>query len=274
MSIDEDAVQRALNETKKRELREQFGAEFHSGQRELPPEIEGRWLREIEEFERKFAGAGEITVRAFIGNPPVLPLGAIPSDELQSALEGLLEILRSNDIEIVFGRSVSPAEAYRFLTEEILGEKIADVRIEGLTLQFLYDEYHPDPAEEAATAAGVFFHALAERNERLVREALSTREALNESGDPCLPEYLHANLVAFLNATATFLGFEAEISAVEIAGDRARVTADLSWAALSADQLQRTAASGKAVLLLKENVDRWEIIQAILPGAHSTLPCP
>src|SRR5512147_1987328 len=160
MSSDHDAVQRALNEAKKRELREQFGAEFHSGERELSPEIEGRWLREIEEFERKFSGAQEVTVRAFIGNPPILPLGAIPPDKLRSALEGLLEILRSNDVDIVFGRSVSPAEAYRFLTEEILGEKIADVRIEGLTLQFLYDEYHPDPRDEAATAAELFFHAL------------------------------------------------------------------------------------------------------------------
>jgi hypothetical protein len=49
-----DSIQRALNEAKKQELREKYGAEFHARDGDIPPEVEGRWLREIEEFERQF----------------------------------------------------------------------------------------------------------------------------------------------------------------------------------------------------------------------------
>jgi hypothetical protein len=267
MPGDHDALQRALNEAKRKELQELYGAEFHGGGAGVPPEVERRWLREIEELERRFAGAPEIPVRTFIGDPPLRPLGSIPPEELAAELELLLKILRSNNIEVAFGHPVSPAEAYRFLAEEILEQEIADVRIEGLTLQFLYDEFHPDPADEAAVAADAFFHALAERNERLISGALSEEEegSPGPDGESVPAERLRDLLLGLLGGIATFLNFDAEILHVSVSGPRASVTASLSWTALTADRLARISASGTAHLTLRQRSGGWEVIEAVLP---------
>jgi hypothetical protein len=265
MPGDHDALQRALNDAKRKELRELYGAEFHGGGRGIPPEIEGRWLREIEELERRFAGAPEIPVRTFIGDPPIRPLGSIPPEELAAELERLLGLLRLNNIEVAFGHPVSPAEAYRFLAEEILRQEIADVRIEGLTLQFLYDEFHPDPADEAALAADDFLHALAERNEESIRNALSAEESLGPDGEPAPLPRPNDLIFGLLGGIATFLDFEAEILHVSVSGNRASVAVSLSWTALTADRLQRISASGMAHLTLRRGCDRWEVVHLVLP---------
>jgi hypothetical protein len=265
MPGDNDAIQRALNDAKREELRERYGAEFHGGGAGIPPEVEGRWLREIEELERQFAGAPEIPVRRFIGDPPIRPLGSLSPEELPAELEHVLDILRSNNIEVAFAHPVSPAEAYRFLAEEILTQEIADVRIDGLTLQFLYDEFHPDPADEAAVEADVFFHALAERNELLIRNALSMEESLDLNGESVPPGRFSDHLSDLLGGIATFLDFDAEILHVSVSGTRAKVSAALSWTALTADRLQRVSASGTAYLTLHRGSGRWQVVQLLLP---------
>ena len=69
----QDRIQRALNERKRKDLEEKYGARFSFDESDAPPEIIGEWLDTVEEFERQFKTAGRTTVRAYAGNPPVVP---------------------------------------------------------------------------------------------------------------------------------------------------------------------------------------------------------
>src|SRR3989337_20806 len=92
----QDRIQRILNEKKKDDLRDQYGAHFGEGEEKLPPEVESEWLDNIAEFERQFENAKQITVRERIGNPTIRPLSAIPDSELEAELDNLFELLFQN----------------------------------------------------------------------------------------------------------------------------------------------------------------------------------
>jgi len=80
----QDRIQRILNEKKKDELREQYGAHFGEGEEKLPPEVESEWLDNIAEFERQFENAKQITVRERIGNPQIrLPRSFRPGEVVE-----------------------------------------------------------------------------------------------------------------------------------------------------------------------------------------------
>ncbi len=153
MPANDDNIQRALNEAKKAELQQKYGATFLASDTKLPPDIESQWLSNIEEFEQKFESAETTTVRKFIGSPVLRPLGEIPPGKLEEELEGVLNLLDANDIVIHFGHAVSPAEEYRFLAEELMDVEMQDIRIEGMTHNYLYEEFHPNDAEEATRSA-------------------------------------------------------------------------------------------------------------------------
>jgi hypothetical protein len=140
----EDRIQRALNEAKKRELEEKYGAHFGEGESKLPPELEAEWLSHIEEFERQYQNADRVTVRAFVGNPDLKPVAEIPPDQVQSEVENLLEILESNSITVHFDRKITAEETYRFLSEELMNQEIDNIRIEGMSHNFIYSEFHPE----------------------------------------------------------------------------------------------------------------------------------
>lgn len=53
--------------------------------------------------------------------------------------------MRSNRFNALdFLCDVDDAEAYRFITEELMDEEIDDIRIEGLRHCFIYEEFHPN----------------------------------------------------------------------------------------------------------------------------------
>jgi hypothetical protein len=147
MPMNDDSIQRALNEAKKAELQQKYGAKFWAGDSRLPSDIESQWLNNIEEFEQKFESAETTTVRKFVGSPVWRPLGEIPHGLLDQELEKVLNLLDANDIVVHFGHGVSPAEKYRFLAEELMEVKMQDIRIEGMTHNYVYEEFHPDDAE-------------------------------------------------------------------------------------------------------------------------------
>lgn len=131
-------TQEALSQAKKEKLRDEYGMEFEYVDSQLSPEIENEWLDYILEFERQFEQAELTTVRERIGNPALQPLSDLPLDQVDEAVEALLELLAAYGIAIDFLGDVTDAEVYRYLTEELLDEEMDDIRIEGMTTHFTY----------------------------------------------------------------------------------------------------------------------------------------
>ncbi|HUI09607.1 MAG TPA: hypothetical protein VL221_04715 [Bacteroidota bacterium] len=139
----QDRIQRALNEQKRRELEEKYGARFSFNDADAPPEVIGEWLQTVEEFERRFQAAGKTTVRAYAGNPEAPLPSAVPPAFMVAELRRLLEHLSAHAIAVHFDRTVPAREAYRFIVEELFEMEIDDVHLDGMTHNFVYGDFHP-----------------------------------------------------------------------------------------------------------------------------------
>jgi hypothetical protein len=148
MTGDNDSIQRALNEAKRRALQERYGAIFGGETDGLPPDLERDWLEYIEEFERKSEQADFITVRAFLGNPRFPPVGTMTTGELAIELQRLLELLDQNAVHVEFPPNITTAEQYRSITEELFDEEMEDIRIDGMVHVFIYGEGNDEDAED------------------------------------------------------------------------------------------------------------------------------
>ena len=137
------ALERSLIEEKKRAMEAEFGCHFGGGNSSIPPELEWDWLHYIEEFERQFRQNRETTVRRFVGNPAVRPLSELSDGQIAGELARLLDLLAGNSIIVHFTGPLSAGEMYRFVAEELLDEEMDDIRIPGMTHNFLYEDFHP-----------------------------------------------------------------------------------------------------------------------------------
>jgi len=267
MSVFDDPIQRALNEAKKEELRQKYGAAFSAGDPELPPDIESKWLSSIEEFEQKFESAETTTVRRFIGSPAFRPLGEITPEELEKELGELLELLEANDILVHFGREVSPAETYRFITEELMDVEMEDVRIEGMTHNYVYEEFHPDDVEEASSAARDLLFGLLHRDMTIIWHLLSKDETYDPFGIPLEPGELEKRFREFIDRTEAFTRASVDLLDCTVDNDRAVVRLRTSWTAIATNSMELVPIAGESVIRLKKGSSaEWGVVQANIPG--------
>lgn len=266
---DRNAIQRLLNEAKKAELSERFGAVFHSVSPDIPPQIECAWLKHVEEFELRCRSAATTTVRRYVGNPPVRALGAVPAGEVVAELRSLMEILERNNVRVDFGRPLSAAERYRFLTEELLDREIEDIRMEGLVLNFRYEEFHPDDAQDVAMIGEDFLFAFFSREESVLSHITGVDRLPREADSAAGPGSFLSRLRKARSKIGVFAEWDATVLACALEHDRATLSAFVRWSAVRAGSVKRLTRSGRAVLRLRQVDTLWYVIDAEIPGILS-----
>ena len=262
----EDEIQRALNDAKKQKLEERYGGRFSSTGPDLPPEIEAEWLDNIEEFERQFEQAGETTVGKYIGDPVFKEFKDVAPEEFDVELDRVTEILASNNIEVHFDGSVPACVRYRFITEELLKEVMDDIRVEGMTQHFIYEEFHPNEKLDAGLEAEMFLRELLghEAEGRLL--AFSNKELYGPDGSSLKPEQMLERVEAFRAGVAVFLEKEIGQAECTIEGENATVTIPLRWEGLKAETMEPVEMEGTANVRLRREDEQWCVVQASLPG--------
>jgi hypothetical protein len=262
----QDRIQRALNEQKRTELEEKYGARFSFSESDAPPEIIGEWLNTVEEFERQFQGAGKTTVRAYAGNPPAPPHSSLPPGLIPAELRRLIDHLNAHAIAVHFDRTVPPAEAYRFITEELFNLEIDDVRIAGMTHSFAYEDFHPDDEACATMFAGHFLYSLFGRDTDACMQRADRGELYSSSGRPVTRDEMRRAISRFTSGVAVFTGSDVTEKGCSVDGGYATVRFALSWSGLQAGSLASLSASGEATLLLKRSGIGWNVVRAECPG--------
>jgi hypothetical protein len=256
-----------MNEQKKRDLEDRYGARFSGTPNSLPPEAEAEWLDYISEFERQYAENGQITVREFVGNPDVRPLTAIPPDELPASTNMLMELLFANNIEVHFDREVSDAEVYRFVTEELFREKMDNIRIEQMMHTFVYDEFHPDEVSNARRDAEKFLNALFFRDRCLIWQMLYKQGLCDFVGKKGSADRFMITLNNFYSTIDSFTSHLMEVTSCEVEIPRAEVTVSLTWAGIGADTKKPVGGSGTAsVRFMLSPVGGWDVVGVTVPG--------
>jgi hypothetical protein len=267
----QDRIQRILNEKKKDELREQYGAQFGEGKEKLPPEVEGEWLDNIAEFERQFENAKTITVRERIGNPAVRPLAEIPESELETEVDNLFELLFQNNVTIDFIHEQDDREVYRFITEELLDKEMDDVSIPGMISHFIYEEFHPNDEDDITMWAnefmdGLFKQEFSHENDMTYTpiEKTNLRDA---KGNPITHEQFIELIDDFYEAFPIIMNYVGEIRSMAINGDEADVDVDTFWQAIPKDKKSVVKNKGVTKLrLARSPYGGWGVIQAEIPG--------
>jgi len=262
----QDRIQRALNERKRKDLEEKYGARFSFSESDAPPEIIGEWLDTVEEFERQFQGAAKTTVRAYAGNPRCTPPSLLSPPQVPGELRRLIDHLGAHAIAVQFDRTVPPAEAYRFIVEELFDMEIDDVRIAGMTHSFVYEDFHPDDGACATMFAGHFLYSLFGRDADGCMQRADRQELYSASGRPVTPAEMRQAIEAFTLGIAVFTGSDVTEQGCTVEGGYATVRFALSWTGLQAETFRSLSAEGTASVRLKRAGIGWNVVRVECPG--------
>lgn len=263
-----DDVQRQLNAAKRQDLTDKYGAQFFNPEEEtdLPPEVEGQWLDYVAAFEQQFENARQVTVREFVGNPVVRPLAEVPAAELETELDHLQNVLAEAEVYVDFIHEIAPAEAYRFIAEELLNETMDEVRIPGMEHHFIYEEFHPNDQAEAQMWAEEFMNALiSEDPERLVAAVADELRVGNRAlGKAQLP----ALITRFHQQHPDFANFKSRLLTCTVTDDDATAEFTVFWESCPpSTPLDAMQTVGRAHFALKRGpYGDWDVTQVTFPS--------
>lgn len=259
-------LERLLAEHKRRVLDDEARTKDAEPGKGLPQDVKERMVDDIQPPEPRCEPAERTTLRAFIGSPVLPPISELLPDEIESELQGLLEILSSNGITVHFGRHVSDAEMYRFITEELLCQKLDTAQMEGMTITFFYEEFHPDDQMDASLGAEDFLAALFNRSEPALVRSIGGYDSHTTPRNRNAGSRLRDRCRGIMAAFALFLRWEATIAAVEVTDDTARVVATVHWEGLRSGSLEPARGAGTCTLwLIRCEYAGWDVIDADLP---------
>jgi len=141
------------NDFLKMKLMLENGAEFGEieANEEFSPKVENEFLNYIIEFEKQAADHKYIKVYDKIGKPTHFrPVAELAEEDIVDALDDLVTWLNKHGIGLsVCSPNINNRELYRFITEELFEHEMSDMNIPGMTTNFIYDEFYPDPIYES-----------------------------------------------------------------------------------------------------------------------------
>ncbi|HKC37033.1 MAG TPA: hypothetical protein VKB95_13255 [Chitinophagaceae bacterium] len=146
--LNEEESLKAENEFLKMKMMLEQGAGFGGmSDKDLPPEIENEFLRNIMTFEKQFAEERKI-IKLFdkIDRPQHFkPVNEIDDNAIDKAWDELRDYLNKHGIDLdACSPNISKKELYRFTTEELFEHEMDDMNLPGWTTNFIYDEFYPD----------------------------------------------------------------------------------------------------------------------------------
>lgn len=137
-------AQRALNESKRLHLQEQFGMETSFTHPDLDPQVEGEFLDYVTEFERQWQSAEQTSVWEFIGKPPLISPSQLTDAEIPVETDRLMSILQDHNITINWPDEVTDREFYEGIVGPLMQAEIFSIKIPGMMHGFIFEEFYPD----------------------------------------------------------------------------------------------------------------------------------
>jgi hypothetical protein len=264
---EQQRIQKSLNQAKKRELEEKYGALFSEGTPEAPAEIESQWLDSIDEFERQFKNVRRVTVREFLGNPGFTTLEDSDRERLKTELDSVMELLALHNISVDSVAGVSDEDLYRFVTTELLDEEIDEIKIEGMTHCFIYEEFHPNDEYDAKSCADSFLWDLFERHEGYVVLKFAKDEVCDPLGRRITREEMENLVHSVYSRYSAFIGHTFECMGCSLVGEYATVKFQGDWSGLKAGSMEPVSHQGVSELKLKKSpYGGYDVIQINIPG--------
>lgn len=254
------------NELKKMKISLEHGANFFSDEEnDLPPEIESQWLKNIQQYNDAFANRKMILVHDFIGNPVCRLVNEIPEAEIKFELDNLLDLLGEKAIGIDTICEVDDRELYRFITEELFMEEMDDIKIEGMTHHFIYEEFHPNHEHDIQNQCKEFLDNLLNKSNDLNPVYMPITNEMDSIAGIITKEDAVKKMEAFREAYSSFELNHFNITSLEITEDSADVCFDVNYSACIEDSHEKQVFSGTGNFTLKCKYDYWSINKISIP---------
>jgi hypothetical protein len=126
-------------------LKAEFGAECSARCENMPPDLVNHFLRSVYEFENNlYKDRPSIKLYEKLGKPVFKKAESIPDSEMKGQLLRLQKLLSQHMIALDVLGDYPDRQIYRFITEEFIHEEIDIPVIEGYTLHYCYEDFHPN----------------------------------------------------------------------------------------------------------------------------------
>jgi len=260
------------NELKRLKLSAEYGAQFHKSEEgNLSPEIENQWLKYIENFEKQYHDCKQVSVFQFLGKPEVLPVSKVPEENIEKELERLENLLHEKGIVLDTLCTVDARELYRFITEELFQHEIDDISIEGMTTNFIYEEFHPNDEYDIERTIDDFFLSLFGSFFDMMENNLSKQVTCGKTERMISRKkaltYLNNFKMAYEKLEQNIL----EIENIEIKDRKASVSFNISYSAFLEKNKQPLTYEGNTTFMLeKDELDYWVIYKFGFPGLEKS----
>lgn len=268
----QDDELRAENEVKKLKLELQHGAQFGMNSAELPPEIEKQFLDNVLAFEKQYAENVQVKLYDFIGRPPFIPAGQLSDVQIVEESLKLCNLLAENGIEVSL-LAEYPDEVrllYTFVTEELFEHEIDNVRLPGWTLNFIYEEFHPNHPYDIRRRCDEFIEYLfrdefpgAERSDKFYIE--SSDLVSDENNDSPFKRMVSPTLSNFFDAFPDRTLGEFEITTLENDNEFALVKFRINYT-VHTESKEILQFSGNGQFVLSCKYEWWQIRKVDMPG--------
>lgn len=107
-------------------------------------EIDEEILEKIKNIKKTKGKIEFVKIKNLIGNPELKSVNKITDRNLKKELNKLYELLGKNNIFIYFKNEYDLREKYRFITEEVLEQKIEKLPNVNMSIKFIYEDFHPE----------------------------------------------------------------------------------------------------------------------------------
>jgi len=254
------------NEIKKMKLSLEHGANFLSSkENKLPPELEGKWLDHIQQFEDAYANNKQILIYDFIGKPICKSVNEIPETEIKFELNKILNLLGEKAIGIDTICEVNDRELYRFITEELFKEEIDDIKIEGMTHHYIYEEFYPNHEHDIKTRCKEFIDQLLNKNSKLNPSFMAITDEMNTKAGIIKKEDAVKKMEVFRESFSSFKLHHFNITSLKIAEDSANVCFNIKYTGCMEGSNERKVFSGTGKFMLKCEYSYWWISKINIP---------
>lgn len=132
---------RASNELLKLRLEREHGMRYYESGG-LSPELENKWLRYICDHEELYKHCGRTSVYDYIGRPTFTAIENLDKRQVTAELERLMSVMRSHGIQLDCMCEYEDPVIYQFVTTELFGVEMDNIRMPGLVNHFTYEDFH------------------------------------------------------------------------------------------------------------------------------------
>jgi len=267
---------RATNELLKLKLELEHGMRSYVSNG-INPELENKWLRYIYNHEQLHRQCGSISVYNYIGRPPFTAIENLRREQVTAELERLLSIMKTYGVQLDCMCEYDDAVIYRFITTELFGVEMDNIRMPGLVNHFTYEDFHMNNHYEIERIGIDLIKSIYNHEWRAEYDSVWVASAVKCNG---VVHDFHgfSSVIMGFQQRHSFLGIR-ELHVVEVSVDEVngygQFTASLVYLAQAHNGPQNQHKGDCVVNLRKDRESGyWNVVGINMPGMTSVRPSP